>query len=265
MRKLLLLLIFSIHLFGALLKAPLLFVDEQKQTATIEVNGVDIGLSGFVVHEISSEHNTILQSAKIIAYDAEKKLATLKLSPFESLTNQALPKGTYKVQKGDLAVLAFGYSRALLIAPDENVYYKLSKGFKIQWVHPDLFASHLSSEGHPTPLKEDFDTFSDLSSVGLIFIYLNQKVYTIDAKSFTILNVNNAPLKESNNKLPFYSRVDTIDANWFGAGSGELKEYEPHYYELLAKHNRKNKELYETLKSGDKKLHYLLKEFEIKE
>lgn len=265
MRKILLLLLLSIHLFGGLLTTPLLSVNEKNASATIKVNGVDVGLSGFIVHNISKEHSTILNNAVVTNYDANKQIATLKLSPFNEQINDALPKGKFSAQVGDMALLAFGYSRALLIAPDENIYYKLSKGFKIEWVHPDLFATMLSQEGHPTPLKEDFKTFCKSTSVGLVFIYLDKKVYTIDAQSFAILNVNDAPLKQSKIKLPFYSRVDTIDANWFGEGHSRLSEYEPHYYELLVAYNKTNKKLYETIKNGDKKLHYLLKEFNIKE
>lgn len=261
MRKILLLLLLSIHLFGGVLTAPLLSVDKKNASATIKVNGVDIGLSGFIVHHISKEHSTILSNAVVTNYDADKQIATLQLSPFKELINDALPKGKFSVQVGDMALLAFGYSRALLIAPDANIYYKLSKGFKIEWVHPDLFATMLSKEGHPTPLKKDFERFCKFTSVGLVFIYLDKKVYTIDAQSFAILNVNNVPFEQSKIKLPFYSRVDTIDANWFGEGSSRLSAYAPYYYELLVRYNRTNKKLYESIKNGDKKFHYLLKEF----
>ena len=64
-------------------------------------------------------------------------------------------------------------------------------------------------------------------------------------------------------KLPFYSRVEEIDANWFGDGSDELEEYAPHYYELLVAFNKKDKALYAIVKSHEEKLHDLLDEFEI--
>jgi len=90
----------------------------------------------------------------------------------------------WQVQVGDSVELAFGYSRSLLIAPNEKIYYKIAKSVKTQWIHPDLFATILSFRGHPTPTKEDFEAMADASSVGLLFIYLNQKVYTLDIKKF---------------------------------------------------------------------------------
>ena len=101
------------------------------------------------------------------------------------------------------------------------------------------------------------------TSVGLLFIYLDKKVYMLDVKSFHILSISDAPLTQDSVKLPFYSRVDEIEANWFGEGSDKLKEYEPHYYELLATFNKKNETLYETIKNGDVKLRHLLTKFEI--
>jgi hypothetical protein len=63
-------------------------------------------------------------------------------------------------------------------------------------------------------------------------------------------------------QTPFYTRVEKIDANWWGAGSSEMETYAPHYYELLVEANKKNKQFYEIVKSH-KELHGLADEFEI--
>ena len=68
-------------------------------------------------------------------------------------------------------------------------------------------------------------------------------------------------MEQKTEKTPFYTRVEKIDAAWWGAGSSRMDSYAPHYYELLVKYNNKNTELYKIIKNGDKKLHYLLKEF----
>ena len=307
MKYIVLLLLFTLHLFAAMIKAPILSVDEKHMTATIKLDHIDVGVSGFIVHTLAPNHTSILKNAHVIKYDKESHIATLKMSEFTALRNNSLPSGKWKVSVGDEAQLAFGYSRALLIAPSEEIYHRITKSVQIQWVHVDLFATVLSYRGHPTPLKEDFEAMSRASSVGLLFFYLDQKVYTLDIKSFTILSISDAPLKEDfeamsiagsiglvffyldqkvytvdiksfkilsisaaplkqdSVKLPFYSRVEKIDANWFGKGNEELKAYAPYYYELLIANNKKNKQLYEVIKNGDPKLHYLLKEFEIGE
>jgi len=265
MKYILTLLLLISSLLANVVNTPLVSLDKENQVGTIKIDKVDIGMSGFIVHTIAPNHTSILKNIVVTAYDKESQIATLKMSDFDGLRNNALPEGMWNVKVGDSVVLAFGYSRALLVAPSEEIYYQITRSVEIQWLHPDIFATILSFNGHPTPLQEDFYKMSSATSAGLLFIYLEKKLYTIDMKSFKILNISNAPLTQDSVKLPFYSRVTEIDANWFGKGSDELEEYEPHYYELLVINNPTNKQLYEIIKSGDVKLHYLLDEFEIGE
>ncbi|MCW8894705.1 MAG: plasminogen-binding N-terminal domain-containing protein [Sulfurimonas sp.] len=257
--------ILMLELFGAVVESPIISVNEEKTEVTIEVEKIDVGVSGFVVHKIAQGRTSILNNAIVSNYNKETKIATLKLSEFNALSNSALPNGNWKVEVGDTAVLAFGYTRGLLIAPNEDIYYRVTKNSKLQWIHPDIFATLLSFNGHPTPLREDFTQMSIASSVGLVYIYLDKIVYTLDSKSFKILAMTEAKLEEGAVNLPFYTRVPEIDANWFGEGSSHLDEYEPHYYELMAKANPKNTELYKIVKNGGEKLEDALEEFDIKE
>lgn len=263
MKYLFLLFALVFELSAGIVKAPIVSFDKERSVATINVKKIDVGMSGFVFHQIAPNHSSVLKSALVSAYDESSQTATLKLSDYNGLRNNSLPTGKWSVEPGDTAVFAFGYSRALLIAPSEEIYHQVSKSVKIQWLHPDIFATILSFRGHPTPLKSDFEAMGVANSVGLLFVYLEQKVYMLDVNSFKILSINNAPLTQDGVKLPFYSRVDSIEANWFGEGNDELEEYEPHYYELLVEFNKKDKALREIVKNGGEKLSYLLDEFEI--
>jgi len=263
MKYILILLLALFELNAGVVKSPIVTLDSDEQIATIKIDKIDVGMSGFIVHEIAPEHTSILKNVVVKSYDNNTQIATLEMSDFTGLRNNALPIGKWSVKVGDTAVFAFGYSRALLVAPSEEVYHQVTKSINIQWIHPDIFATILSFKGHPTPLKEDFEAMSDASSTGLIFIYLNKKLFMLDTKSFKILTINDAPLVQDSVKLPFYSRVEEIDANWWGEGSDELESYEPHYYELLVEFNNKNKNLYEIIKNRDEELHDLLDEFEI--
>ena len=250
-------------LYANVIESPLASVDNQKAVATIKVEKIDVGMSGFVYHILAPNHTSILKSAVVTQYNSKTKIATLKLSQYEGLRNNSLPSGKWSLKVGDIAVFAFGYDRSLLIAPSEEIYHQITKSVRTQWIHPDLFATILSFRGHPTPLKSDFDALSVTASVGLLFVYLNEKVYMLDIKSFKILTISDAPLTQDSVKLPFYSRVEEIDANWFGEGNDELEAYEPYYYGLLVKFNKKNKKLHDNIENSDKKYHYLLNQFEL--
>ena len=266
MKLIVLLFVVLFELSARVLKSPLVSVDKESMLATIKVDKIDLGMSGFVYHEIAHDHSSILNNALVVAYDREKKIATIKLSPYTGLRNNSLPTGKWTASVGDTALFAFGYNRGLLIAPNEETYHRVTKSVKIEWVHPDLFATILYFRGHPTPMKADFIAMSDMSSVGLVFIYLDQKVYMIDSKSFHILGINNAPIVEDSIKLPFYSRIDSISSKWWqfwGEENDELEEYAPHYYALLVKNNRYDERLYEAVKNGGEKLHHLLNDFKI--
>ncbi len=266
MKYAVLILIFVLSLIGDVLKIPILSVDEVNNLATIKVDNLNVGMSGFVFHTLAENHSVIVKNIVVKSYDKESKIATLILSDSDTLTQDALPKGRWKVVVGDTALLAFGYSRAFLIAPSEEIYHRITKNTKsVQWIHPDLFATLLSLNGHPTPLRSDFTNLSVSTAVGIIFIYLDKKVFTLDAKSFKILSVLDTPLEQKSIHLPFYTRVEKIEANWWGEGSDALKEYEPYYYKLMIDANKENKQLYKIIKNGDKKLQNLLKDFEIKD
>ncbi|MDD2791507.1 MAG: plasminogen-binding N-terminal domain-containing protein, partial [Sulfurimonas sp.] len=250
MKYIFLVLFLVFELFAGIVKSPIVSVDEQNSQATIEVDKIDVGLSGFIFHKVSDEEGVILKNIVVVSYDKDSKIATLEMSPFDALRNNALPDGKWSVSVGDEAILAFGYTRGLLIAPNEDIYHRVTRSVKdLQWIHPDLFATTLSFVGHPTPLRDDFRKFSIATSVGLVFIYLNEKLFTIDAKSFNILSITDAQLKQEETQLPFYMRVEKINAAWWGEGNSELEAYEPHYYELLKRANPDNKELADLIKN----------------
>lgn len=265
MKYIFLVLLAIFELNAGVVRSSIVTIDEDNSVATIEIDKIDVGMSGFIVHEIVPGHTSILKNVVVSSYDKTTKVATLEMSEYTGLRNNALPTGNWSVKVGDKAVFAFGYSRALLVAPSEEIYHQVSKSINIQWIHPDIFATILSFRGHPTPLKEDFEAMSDATSVGLLFIYLNKKLFMLDIKSFKILTISDAPLVQDSVKLPFYTRIEEIEANWWGEGSDELESYEPHYYELLVEFNNRDKNLYEIIKNGDSEFHNLLDDFEIGE
>ncbi len=252
MKFIFLVLILISQLFSSVVKSNIVSLNKDATKATIKIDKIDLGMSGFVYHKLSKNHGSILKNVLVSSFDEKTKIANLTLTNYDALENNALPHGQWNVEVGDEVILAFGYSRGLLIAPNEEIYYRIAKNTNIQWVHPDIFATVLSFNQHPTPLLEDFTKMSIITSTGLVFIYIENRVYTLDAKSFHILNISEVDLHQDSVKLPFYTRIPKISSSWFswGEGTSQLDKYAPHYYALLLEANSDNKELLAIV--GDK-------------
>ncbi|NPA65504.1 MAG: hypothetical protein GXO11_01340 [Epsilonproteobacteria bacterium] len=239
MKYILAFLFVSVSLFANVIQTKIINVTGDK--AIIKIDNIQKGISGVVVHHFNPKHSSIIASAEVEKFDPATKTATLKLSKFTLFKNNNLPTGKWKPQVGDEVLLAFGYHRGLIIAPNEEIYYTLKRSMKNEvFIHPDIFTTFLSFKGHGTPLKEDFQGFCNNTTIGLLFFYIDQKLYTTDCQTFKILNVQDAPLKQDSTQHPFYTRIKEIETNWFGKGSERLQVYEPYYYKLLLQENPDN-------------------------
>jgi len=245
MKQIVLFLLLISQIFASLVTSSVKTVDKLNGSVTIDIDKVDVGISGFIVHEIDANHETILKNVTVTSYDSNKGIATLSMSNFDGLVNNALPAGQWDVNINDKVVLAFGYSRALLIAPNEETYYRITKAVKVQWIHPDIFTTILSLNGHLAPTKNDFSDMSKNTSIGLVYFFIKERLFTVDTKSFKILSISQAPIKQDTFTLPFYTRVPNMTNSWwnFGEGTNEVEDYNSYYYSLLLKYNPNNQQL----------------------
>lgn len=244
----LLLFILPLALWANTGSGVLLEADERK--AIVTTNSAQKGSSGFIVRQFGDDHSAIIANAVVTDVDPQNATAELKLSAYTGLRQNSLPSGKWLPQKGDRAILGFGYSRALIIAPTDEIYHALSARIPaLQKIHPDEFAAYLSMQGHPSPTKEDFASFCTAVSAGLLYLYVEDTLVTADCKSMAMLEQTPLPLARKELKLPFYSRVEKIREGWWGEGSDTLETYDPHYLRLLAENNPDNKELYRFIKA----------------
>lgn len=248
------------------LHLPLEHVSKDHRAGTVKTARIEPGVSGFVVHHFTPEHSAIVANAVVSRYDEQNGTVHLKFSDYTGLRQASLPKGEWQPEAGDEIVLAFAYGRGVLVAPTREIYRELTRKITtVDWVHPDTLATFLSYRGHPTPLAEDLRDYCTVVTTGLLFLYLDDALFTLDCQSLAVLQISRADLKYSRAQLPFYSRVEEIDANWFGKGSSELDAYEPHYFELMAQHNPHSQALYNYLKAHPTFGKALLQDFDIEE
>lgn len=244
--------------------APLLDID--KTRATIVAENLKEGMSGFIIRKFDATHSTIIANARVEQANPANNHAILKISAYDGLRQNTLPSGNWTPKVSDIAVLAYDYERALLIAPNEEAYDAITKSIPgVEWVHPDNYATYLSYEGHPTPLIEDFKDYCTANSVGLLYIQSAQNLFTLDCKTFTLLQSAPSLISSDKGQTPFFTRIPTIRAAWWGKGSSRLDSYEPYYLDVIALNNSKNRELYELYKAKFSDKSALLRNFDLKE
>lgn len=258
------LLSFGILLNAAPISTPLLDIDGEH--ASIEAPQLRVGMSGFIVRQFDATHSTIIANARVEQTNPSNNRAIVRISKYDGLHQDALPSGSWSPKPSDKAVLAYDYGRALVIAPDEDTYDAITKSISgIEWIHPDNYATYLSYEGHPTPLVEDFHNYCTANSIGLLYIQSAQTLFTLDCKSFTLLESTPSVQKTAEAQTPFFTHIQTIRSAWWGEGSSRLDAFEPYYLEQIALNNPKNQKLYELVKAKFSDKSALLRHFEIKE
>ncbi|MEA1917469.1 MAG: plasminogen-binding N-terminal domain-containing protein [Campylobacterota bacterium] len=236
-----------------LLIAPLLLLASEIKTTIVDIKGkkaivnvgeIQRGVSGIVVRKFNDNHSAIIAEAVVIDYNKKKKMALLGMSKYRGLTQNALPTGNWIPRKGDTVILAHGYGSALLIAPSEDIYNEVKSRIDgIYFSKPSGFATYLSYKGHPTPLEEDIRNYCAISTVGLLYMYVKDTLFSADCLSMQLLQATYFPLKRKTTQLPFFSRVNKINANWFGSGSSKLKKYDPYYLRMIVENNKYSKVL----------------------
>jgi hypothetical protein len=241
MRLILFITLFTSHLF-ALINTPMhteVIATNEKELTIPTIEGSQVGMYGAVVRWFDDEHSTALSWVEVKSIEGDKTI--LSMIPIRALEQSALPSGNWTPRVGDEVVLGYNYHRALLIAPNPSIYKKItSYHTERQWVHPDIFASVISSKGHPTPLREDFSYACRANNIGVVYFMFDKSIMTLDCHSFKILQNKSTSVKSTEQQLPFYTRVPHIEANWFGEGSDELEEYDAYYIELIAENNPEN-------------------------
>lgn len=241
-------------------------IEVQNNQGAIEAPELKVGMSGFVVRHFDATHSSIIANATVSTVAPTSNRAIVTFKEFDGIRQNSLPSGKWIPQAKDEVVIAYDYGRALLIAPNDDTYAAITKSIpNIEWIHPDLYATYLSHEGHPTPLVKDFNRFCTSGSIGLLFVQSAERLFTLDCKNFALLQSTDSLSIGKNSTTPFYSRISDIHAAWWGEGSSRLKSYEPYYLEQIALNNPKNKELYELYKAKFGEKSALLRHFDFKE
>lgn len=202
---------------------------------TINIGNLIVGQSGIVVHIYDNDKRLIVSNAKVIS--SNNNNSVVEFFKFDDLKQDALPTTKRSVEKGDILVLNYMYNSSLLITPTQDSFQSVRNNFKLNnFIHSDIFAAKLKVNNQPYPTKEDFQTFAIEQNLGTIFFILDNKVYIVDTKTFTILDSYSINYENSESTMPFYTRVENIESSILDFSFFSDKEklsYDDYYKRIL--------------------------------
>jgi hypothetical protein len=203
--------------------------------STINIGNLIIGQSGITVHIYDNDKRMIVSNAKVISSNNDNSV--VEFFNFDDLKQDALPTTKRNVEKGDVLVLNYMYNSSLLITPNQDTFQLVRNNFKLNnFIHSDIFAAKLKVNNQPYPTKEDFQTFAIEQNLGTMFFVLDNKIYIVDTKTFTILESYSISYEKNEITMPFYTRVEEIEGSLFDFSFfSDKKElsYDDYYKRIL--------------------------------
>jgi len=191
---------------------------------------LSLGVSGVVIHKFDSSHEAIIASATITKN--QNGNIELRLSKFDDIKQDVLPSYHIIPKVGDKVILNYHYDRAIIIAPNKEAYKNVQENYKgFTWIHPDIYATFLSSKLNTTPTKESFINECKSDSIGLVFFVIKDRIYVVDCNTFSIVQ-QSPTIDTKTTQTPFYTRIAVKGRvmNFFGS---DIKDYNSYYTKLL--------------------------------
>ncbi|MDA3046322.1 plasminogen-binding N-terminal domain-containing protein [Campylobacter sp. VBCF_06 NA8] len=227
--------LFLSSVFGAEFYMPpyeTLIFDVQNGEAVIADNpAIMVGSAGIVMHDFGNGENAIIARAVVSEKSGAK--AKIRFEVFGMLEQKALPLPKILPANGDKVILNYLYDRALIVAPNAEIYAQIVQAFpNIEFIHPDLGGAYLRLNSKPNPSRDDFRKICAKNSTGLIFVAMNEKSVFADCGSFKPLRTYESG-KVAYYTLPFYSRVGDIKTVFWDFTNGPISDYDRHYSYLL--------------------------------
>ncbi|MFK5975425.1 MAG: plasminogen-binding N-terminal domain-containing protein [Sulfurovum sp.] len=180
-------------------------------TITLNSSFPKNGMSGVVVHRYTQDLSAI--NGRVIQTSA----GHAKVIHQSVIHHENLPSINTKVSPNDKVIGGYLYKNVLLLAPSANVYSRITRGSSKNWIHPDLFAVFLSTEGYKSVTKANLAQFAKSYQVGLIYIVKRNKAILLDPISGKVVSsraISNLPKR---GQFPFYMRFDKLSSGWFGS------------------------------------------------
>ena len=183
-------------------------------------NNVPQGMSGIVIHNYGNGLSAITNAT------VSQGNGHASLLSYEAIPHENIPNIQTTATKGDRVIFGNFYSNALVIAPNRDVYRKITTTYKKTWIHPDAYALDFMKEGETQLTLESLKKFAQLNQVGLVLIVTSTQLLILDPISEQFLGAVPMQVNQANAMAPFYARFKQMDVSVFGFSE---KNYTPYF------------------------------------
>ena len=200
--------------------------------ATLQNKDLKVGESGIIIQEFKDNYSYIVSSASVVKVD--KDIATIKLSKFNNLKQEALPVAKLYPKVGDTVLINNFSNNGVIIAPNKKIYNQVLKHKNnIEWINSDIIAGELMIKGSVKLTKEFINDICNKYSIGIIYFAL-EKGYITDCKSLKVLETDLEFNKSDDIISPLYSRIGKFEANVLNF-DGKIDNFYKYYNNLITK------------------------------
>ena len=179
------------------------------------------GMSGVIVHNYGNNIKAV--TSRVVQTTKGKA----KIIGNDVIVHDELPTIKTAISKGDKVIGGYLYDNVLLLAPDASTYSKVTKSYNKHWIHPDIYATHLSQEGESIPTKANLAEFAKKYHIGLIYIIKKGSSVLLDPISGKYVGKKSSGKLPSKVNFPFFMRFDEISSGLFSSS------YKGTYYDLM--------------------------------
>ncbi len=215
------------------IQKQILSISPDGKSALIDSSDLRRGISGFVWQQLDDSHRMLVARTYISSIKGDK--AKIRFTVLEDTAQEALPTVLNRPKVGDNVIFYMLEDKGFIIAPTQtdyqNAIWALPTGLKI--VHPDIFASFLTTMRSAEPKESQFRAFCANSQLTNAYFVLSDGIYKTDC--FTLVILEKYPFTASNEpaQLPFFNRIGEIPTGYFGMFKDEIKNYDSYYRGLL--------------------------------
>ncbi|CAA6798532.1 MAG: Unknown protein [uncultured Sulfurovum sp.] len=188
---------------------------------TIQLSSnIPAGMSGIIIHNYGNGLSAITHTAISLGN------GKASVEPYTAIIHKNIPAIQTTVAVADKVIFGNFYNNALLIAPNQRAYQKITQKFKRTWIHPDAFALNFMQKNETSLSLDILHDFAKNNQIGLVLVVTQDRLLIIDPISKVVIGNAALPANLGAPMTPFYARFEQMNLSIFNFSD---RQYTPYF------------------------------------